>query len=102
MQVQRVIEIDAGQQREDVCLKTGNEYLKTGEYQEKSKNPKNPIITKPATILSNRCPASMFAASRMERLTGRARYETSSIGIISHIIHHGVPAGRNSDMKCVP
>ena len=51
--------------------------------------------TKPANTCIMVCPAIMLAKSRTERLIGRARKDTTSIGTRSGARKFGTPDGRN-------
>ena len=61
----------------------------------------NPIVPAPASIttkvaktFSITCPATMLANRRIDRLTGRDRYEITSTGIINGANSFGAPAGK--------
>ena len=50
---------------------------------------------KPATTLSNTCPATMLAKRRTDKVTGLIKKEKNSITKIKGAIHIGTPLGKN-------
>ena len=91
--VKGVVEVDAGQDGEDVGLQHGDQQLERGqrdgerERQRRRGCRQAPVAaamaTKPAKILSAMWPASMLAKRRTDRLIGRETNEMTSIATTS-------------------
>ena len=110
--VQRVVEVDAGQHREDVGLQSGDEELERHESNRHEKRQRSEdrqrtagsqkATTKPAKTFSAMCPASMFAKRRKDSEIGRERNEMSSITTMKGRSQTGTPDGTKRPRKWVP
>jgi len=77
LEIEGVVEIEAGEDREDEGLQEGDEEFEAIRATMKTSGAQPPTmprpITKPPKIFSMVWPASMLANSRTERLIGRVR-----------------------------